>query len=588
MNPTRNDALIKRKFYQYLLPGIMMVLALQAGDIIDSIIVAQLMGAEAMSAVTLCLPLLNVLQLVPFLMANGGTVWIANLLGQTETKKASKTRSVCLITGVAVSLFFAAITPLVIDPLSVLLSGSDPQMFAYVRQYALVNMLGIPLLSLSIMMANYLNVDNHPNLGSALFIIANIFNLFFDYVLIKYAGLGMYGTALATVLGYFIGLVVLIPYLRDKNRMLRLRRPSGHDFAVLKDVIKAGAPLFFFMLMTSLRDVSINSGVVRLLGVDSMTVYAICINSVLLVELLIGGIYGLLPTICGILYGEKDYFGIHALIRRVLKASIALSLALIAFFLVFPNIISTFFGLEEDALIALGNTSLRIYCLGFVFYSLNKCFQTYYQTILQPKLANISTILQGFAFIVPLSFALMLPFSLYGVCLAAVISELLSFIVVQILRIFWQRRGKLPQKGILMLPDSNPEDTFDYTVQGDVESAVGISQKIIDFCLGHQIDPKKSNALGVAAEELIANIGAYGKLTPKNNHIDLSLILQDDKIIFRIRDDGIPFDPTGWQRTDPSDDPNVSGLELVRLLCHDFTYTRVLNLNNTVIEMERA
>ena len=588
MTPKRNDALIKKKFYQYLLPGIMMILALQAGDIIDSIIVAQLMGPEAMTAVTLCLPLLSVLQMVPFLMANGGTVWIANLLGQTETEKASRSRSVCIIAGVGFSLLFAALTPIIIDPLASLLSGGDSQMYTWVWQYAIVNILGIPLLSLSIMMASFLNVDNHPNLGSALFIIANIFNLLFDYVLIRYAGLGMYGSALATILGYFLGLVVLIPYCRDKTHMLRLIRPSIRDFAVLKDIIRAGAPVFFFMLMTSLRDVSINSGVVRILGVTSMAVYSACLNSVLLVELLIGGIYGLMPTIGGILYGEKDYFGIRALVHRVLKASIGLSVLLIAIFLVFPNFIATMFDMNAPEYADLAHTSLRIYCLGFVFYSLNKCFQTYYQTILQPLLANISTILQGFALIVPLSFALMVPFDIYGVCMAAVISECLSFAIIQILRIILQKRGKLPPKGILMLPASNPEDTFDYTIQGDIQSAVDISQKIIDFCNRHQIDPKTGNALGIAAEELISNIASYAKLPSNCNSVDLSLILQDDALILRIRDDGVPFDPTGWSRNPPKESPDITGLELVRLLCQHFTYTRVLNLNNTVIEMKRA
>ena len=139
-----------------------------------------------------------------------------------------------------------------------------------------------------------------------------------------------------------------------------------------------------------------------------------------------------------------------------------------------------------------------------------------------------------------------------------------------------------------MLPDTKPDDTFDYTIQGNIESAVDISGKILDFCVSHSIDKKIANALGIASEELISNIASYGKLDRKNNYIDLSLILQDDKILLRIRDNGIPFDPTGWQRSEPSTEPSVSGLEIVRVMCHNFTYTRVLNLNNTVIEMKRS
>ena len=43
----RNDYLIKRKFYNYLVPGVLMVVAMQLGNVVDGIIVGNIIGSSA-------------------------------------------------------------------------------------------------------------------------------------------------------------------------------------------------------------------------------------------------------------------------------------------------------------------------------------------------------------------------------------------------------------------------------------------------------------------------------------------------------------------------------------------------------------
>ena len=47
----RNEKLIRMKLWQYLLPSIMMTAALQMGNIVDTMLVGNILGADAMSAV---------------------------------------------------------------------------------------------------------------------------------------------------------------------------------------------------------------------------------------------------------------------------------------------------------------------------------------------------------------------------------------------------------------------------------------------------------------------------------------------------------------------------------------------------------
>ena len=52
------------------------------------------------------------------------------------------------------------------------------------------------------------------------------------------------------------------------------------------------------------------------IGEDGMAVFTVCDNVLLIVEMLTGGIIGVIPNVAGILFGEKDYVGIRVLCKK--------------------------------------------------------------------------------------------------------------------------------------------------------------------------------------------------------------------------------------------------------------------------------
>ena len=52
----RNDKLIRRKFYQYLIPTVIMAMVMQLGSLADAILVGNILGEDALSASSLGLP----------------------------------------------------------------------------------------------------------------------------------------------------------------------------------------------------------------------------------------------------------------------------------------------------------------------------------------------------------------------------------------------------------------------------------------------------------------------------------------------------------------------------------------------------
>lgn len=90
MADMRNNRLLNAKLNKYIIPGIMMSLALQLGNIVDTIFVSNLIGVEAMSAVTMSLPVETIVQLTGYCLGIGGSIAVGNMLGRRDKESASK------------------------------------------------------------------------------------------------------------------------------------------------------------------------------------------------------------------------------------------------------------------------------------------------------------------------------------------------------------------------------------------------------------------------------------------------------------------------------------------------------------------
>ena len=352
INMERNEKLIRMKLWQYLLPSIMMTAALQMGNIVDTMLVGNILGADAMSAVKVGMTIDNIMEIPGYVLGVGGSVAVGILLGKRERDKANRVFSMTLTVSVLCGIVFALLS--VTSPvLAEALTGGG-SLTADVRAFIFVTLLGAPVISLALQFMNYVAVDNNPSVASAYVIVSNVINLALDYLILKYTALGTAGAALSTVLGYGIAMLVLIRYLRSPKRMLKYVFPfgrgglaSGAEFML---ALSTGMPTLLYMVFLTTKDLGLNTMIVRMIGNDGMAVYTVCANVVLLVELLVGGIIGTIASIGGVIYGEKDYFGIRSLVKHVLIYSYAVLLVILIILWVFPQYVVALFGITEGVL----------------------------------------------------------------------------------------------------------------------------------------------------------------------------------------------------------------------------------------------
>ena len=587
INMERNEKLIRMKLWQYLLPSIMMTAALQMGNIVDTMLVGNILGADAMSAVKVGMTIDNIMEIPGYVLGVGGSVAVGILLGKRERDKANRVFSMTLTVSVLCGIVFALLS--VTSPvLAEALTGGG-SLTADVRAFIFVTLLGAPVISLALQFMNYVAVDNNPSVASAYVIVSNVINLALDYLILKYTALGTAGAALSTVLGYGIAMLVLILYLRSPKRMLKYVFPfgrgglaSGAEFML---ALSTGMPTLLYMVFLTTKDLGLNTMIVRMIGNDGMAVYTVCANVVLLVELLVGGIIGTIASIGGVIYGEKDYFGIRSLVKHVLIYSYAVLLVILIILWVFPQYVVALFGITEGVLSSMASAALRIFVCSLPFYLLNKFMTTYYQSTEQTKLSGIVTSLQTCVAILPLAVVFTLAAKAAGLDLlnalmaAFVVSEIVTIVIA-----FIYRKLKYKDQGFLLLPEKEEEAVYDISAAADLEEVEKVPREIIGFCKAHQVDAGRANLLAVAAEEMLVNIIRYGG--KKADTIDINLRIADDTLLFRLRDNGLPFDPTDYSVD--SGEYEIHGIEVVRSITDRMQYMRVLDLNHTVIEMKKS
>ena len=576
----RNNRLLNAKLNKYIIPGIMMSLALQLGNIVDTIFVSNLIGVEAMSAVTMSLPVETIVQLTGYCLGVGGSIAVGNMLGKRDKESASKLFSATFMVTLVVGILFSICALGVADPIARLLVSGDGILTTYTRDYIRISMFGAPVIGIGLMMVSYLGVENHPELASVYLILANVINLILDYIFLKFTPLGITGASLSTVLGFLFAMVVFIAYVRSEKRNISFVRLKAKDFSIIKEAIITGVPMLVFMATNFIKSLGLNTIIMNQIGEEGMAVFTVCDNVLLIVEMLTGGIIGVIPNVAGILFGEKDYVGIRVLCKKMLKYSYIVLAVIFVFIMLFTHQITVLFGSGGGELGAQMIQALRIFALCVAPYLWNKFIISYYESIEETAIASFVTFLENAVAVLPATFIGIYIWKqidgigIDGIAIGFVATEIITVIAALIFR-----KIKHKNSTFYIVPDKNPGINLDFSIKSTMEEAGTVNRKILDFCKKNNVSGNKANLAAVCAEEMTVNIIKFGGKT--SNWIDINLCLEEDICRLRIRDNGINFNPLEY--TYDHEEFDIHGIELVKKISKSMDYIRAIDMNNTII-----
>ena len=205
------------KILKFIIPTYLTSLFNTVYTIIDGIFVSAYVGTDALASINIVYPIVNVLTGIALVFATGGSAVAALHIGGNRKAEADRSFSVSTVAAI---LLGCLISLLVLANLSAILSllGATDVTIAGCKTYARWWLLVAPVVIGKELFTYFIRVDGAPTYSFLTALSGGILNIILDYVLVGRMHMGIYGAALATILGLVLSFTMGIYYFIRKHK----------------------------------------------------------------------------------------------------------------------------------------------------------------------------------------------------------------------------------------------------------------------------------------------------------------------------------------------------------------------------------
>ena len=581
MNNKRNGSILKVRFFTFLLPTVMSIMAMSLNEFVDSLIVSNLINSDAMSLITMASPLVTAYGVVYTLLGIGGSSLFAIYSGRHDIKKADSIFSVTLITASIVSLIILLGGILFINPLTNSMCKASeylPEFIPYIKGLIVSAVVIIPVQVIIYFMPAF----GCPGKGTLINITANVINLLMDYVYIGICGMGLEGAAYATLTGYAAGFIIVLFFHFTKKVLLPLSKVAPKEFKILLETCSTGLPSAMNQIGYCIKIAFVNSLAFGLAGMSGVTTFSVCMQAVSMVSILIGGVIDAMIPMSASLYGQRDFAGIRILMKTAMIVQFTANLIALVLFEVFPQFVLNMYNVEGDMVMP-AITGLRIFSISFITRGFILMYMCLFPVIGRKGYAFMISLADGFLGIIPLSLLLTKFHGINGLWEAFALLPALMLAVILIINITISTRseGKYSRFMLIEKEDTNVP-VFDCTIMMSREDICALSGNIESFCEEHDLEPRLTNFTALVSEEMSVYTLENSQDT-KVQSIDIILKIFSDYVLMDFRSIGKAYDLSSI----PEGKNDFSSMGVLRKAASSVEYNYTLGMNQTRIKFDR-
>ena len=582
-SPARNSFIVSKALTTFVMAAVLTSAANQLAHTADSMIVGHIVNTDAVSAINLVLPIVEVLNCFGFLIAFGANALCAQAIGSDDKERVAKIFSSTIIAvmtlGLAVSLGLSFFSMDIVEKMSDE-PRLNPMAFSYIHVYAMGAWLQMMSYGLSLMVAT----DGQPRIVTKSVIAGAITNIIVDILTIYVLGMGVEGAALGSLSMFTVNIIILVQYIRKPESSYKFKWPGKDFFPIFVQNMKQGAPITLSNSLMAVTILLLNHIVLTYLGADGLFLWSVCLQMLLLSYVFIDGLIESLFAIGGILVGERDVKGLQILVKKALI--IIGSLVTIVIVLMYiPGLIGFLFGVTEPTLSMELNRVLQIFALMLIPFSVTQILLSTYQLLGYEKTSVITATAQTVFMVI----TVWITAEVEGVELWwGFAVGCIMVLVLQICNSFIQSRLQHNTiSSITMIPNDLGGHTFDRSVNYD-EKEVGLVLNEIDkFLKESGVDKQSLFEVNLCCEELMTNIARHSVGSILKHTFDVHIYINDEGIFVTLKDAGKPFDPI---KAGKMADKNIGskehpylGLRLVTNIIPDISYKYMYGENTVLI-----
>jgi putative MATE family efflux protein len=423
---------IGRLLFKLSLPAFLGMLVMSLYNVIDTIFVSYYVGPLGIAGLSIVFPLQMLSMGIGQMTGMGGASQISRLIGARNFSKAEHVLGNAISITVVISVLIS-ITVLVNLDFWLRVMGASENILPYARDYMSIIIIGFVFQTLCMSMSALLNAEGNVRISMIGMIISAVMNIILCAIFVAALGMGVKGSALATVLAQITTLGYYLVYRLEGKGYLKIRvKNLLINWGIFKDILAIGVASLARTLAGSLSAVVMNRALILFGGDFAVATFGI-LNRILMFALMPGVVIGQgLQPILGFNYGARHYDRALKSIKIAMIA--ATSFSIVAFFILYfaPHAIIRIFTSDTEIIdmgqYAAKHIFLAIYLIGFlmvgstIFQAIGKATQSFITAFARPALFQI-----------PLIFILPTFWHLDGVWLAFPMTDFLTGVLTFIL-----------------------------------------------------------------------------------------------------------------------------------------------------------
>ena len=424
---------VSKLILKFSIPAIIGMLVNGLYNIVDRVFVGRGVGELALSSVSIVFPIPLVLMAFGMLIGLGATSLVSIRLGQNKREEAQQIVGNAFVLLVIINLIISLVCFIFMDSILRLL-GASPDVMPYARDFVSVLLWGAVFQGVGFGLNNLIRAEGNPRTAMLTMLLGAGLNIVLNPIFIFGLGMGIKGSALATVISQFVSAIWVMAYFFGKRAMLKITPKSMMiSKSITQGIVSIGFSPFVMQLVGSVIMVLLNRQLLVYGGDEAIAAMTV-INSV--VSLIVMPAFGInqgIQPIIGFNYGALQYGRVR---QAVNYGMVGATLIMVLGFLlveIFPHALMGIFvdATEKVALVNLGAEGMRIFLFALPVIGFQFIGSGYFQATSQPRKSLFLSLSRQIIFLVPLIYILpkLFGLGLDGIWLSGPISDTLSALV---------------------------------------------------------------------------------------------------------------------------------------------------------------
>jgi Na+-driven multidrug efflux pump len=325
-NPVRQEFLNRPLgvlFIKNAIPAVLSLLFMSAYQVVDALMLAQRMGANALAAVNIIYPVVALLVGLAVMLGVGGNARIAVLAGGGHIYKAGQILGLVICLGSGLGLAGSLIIGLNLHVMVKFLGADDVLTGLSTEYLGALMPFAVPMILFFILEQSMRN-DGKSLLATLTIALSILLNIALNYIFLFLLNVGMIGAALATGISQSLGMVVFLGYflansVRKKTGLL-ICYPA-FDMKILRDICFNGFSEFFNSIAAGVSTFLFNLLLMEYAGAAGVVAFSVMMYIILIGANLFIGIAGGIQPMLSYNYGAGNL----RRVKRTLKLSLVVS-----------------------------------------------------------------------------------------------------------------------------------------------------------------------------------------------------------------------------------------------------------------------